>query len=243
MRVKSKKITFKPLSKLAEGVVPRPEPAGKSIPDWWKTIPAFRNGGKPIFNVHDMGPDTSVKLCVPFADTFKMGYIQTTWTDIYIEPHEFDEYAFNFYVASEPEIFKMRPQSQIQEFQQVKSTYYAAELEWRTQWAPKLPKGYSALLTHPLNREDLPFTTLSGIIDADKWHHDGEGNHPFFIKKGFSGIIPAGTPMYQIIPFKRDDWVSEVEEYSEQTVYDGLQAHNVFWGAYKNRFWTKKNFK
>lgn len=205
-------------------------------------MPAFRNGNKPIYTEKEGGPDVGAKLCIPFADTFRFGYTQVTWTDIYIEPHEFDEDSFKYFTAREPKLFDVRPAAQIEPHYQVKN-YYPAECEWKTQWVPKLPKGYSALLLHPLNREDLPFTTLAGIIDADKYHHDNEGNHPFYIKKGFSGIIPAGTPMYQIIPFKRDDWVSDAEPFTEMVEYEGLLGHNKFWGNYKEMFWTKKNFK
>ena len=34
---------------------------------------------------------------------------------------------------------------------------------------------------------------------------------PFFIIKGFTGILPAGTPYAQILPFKRENWSSEVD--------------------------------
>jgi hypothetical protein len=33
---------------------------------------------------------------------------------------------------------------------------------------------------------------------------------PFFLIIGFSGVIPAGTPYVQMIPFKREDWASEI---------------------------------
>ena len=43
------------------------------------------------------------------------------------------------------------------------------------------------MITHPHNRHDLPFTTLSGIIDSDDW------NAPvftaFFLKRNFMGTI------------------------------------------------------
>jgi hypothetical protein len=34
-------------------------------------------------------------------------------------------------------------------------------------------------------------------------------NSPFIIKSGFEGIIEKGTPMFQVIPFKRADWQAE----------------------------------
>jgi len=30
-----------------------------------------------------------------------------------------------------------------------------------------MPAGYSLLITHPFNRHDLPFVTLTGLVDAD----------------------------------------------------------------------------
>ena len=79
-------------------------------------------------------------------------------------------------------------------------------LIWLPQWGWKTPRGYSTLVTHPFNRFDLPFTTTTAIIDSDKYW--GAGNIPFFLKDGFEGIIPKGTPYVQIIPIKRKKWLS-----------------------------------
>jgi len=70
----------------------------------------------------------------------------------------------------------------------------------------QLPKGYSFLVTHPLNRFDLPFVTTSAIVDADILFPAGQ--FPFFALKGFEGIIPRGTPIAQLIPFKREKWTT-----------------------------------
>ena len=53
----------------------------------------------------------------------------------------------------------------------------------------------------PINRFDLPFLSISGFIDCN-YGFSLAGNMPFFIKKGFEGVIPAGTPYMQIIPIK-----------------------------------------
>jgi hypothetical protein len=66
------------------------------------------------------------------------------------------------------------------------------------------------LITSPLNRLDLPFRSLTAVIDADVFYHilpdpmQGGGNYPFYLNRGFEGIIPIGTPMCQYIPFKRE---------------------------------------
>ena len=86
--------------------------------------------------------------------------------------------------------------------------YHAEHFAWWADWAVELPEGYSALYTHPLNRFDLPFITTSGIVDNDKDHLPG--TMPFFFLKGVTGILRAGTPYAQIIPFKREHWQSDV---------------------------------
>jgi hypothetical protein len=232
------KIKFAPLAEEVVELVPPPTPAKDSIPEWWKRIPAFANGGRPDFN-NQGGVDATVKLCMPFADTFRFGYTFSTWNEIKIErsgPRD-----FNYFFPGGPLPFVIRSASFFEE--DYFRGFYPHECAWQAQWIPKLPKGYSVLITHPLNREDLPFRTLTGIIDADDYQHDNEGNHPFFIKEGFDGIIPVGTPIFQMFPFKRENWEHELEEYDPKNKYKPLSLKNVFWGAYKDRFWKKKIFK
>ena len=119
------------------------------------------------------------------------------------------------------------------------NTHYA----WNNVVGFKVPKGYSVLVTHPLNRFDLPFTTLSGIADADT--PMGGGNIPFFMKNDFEGIIPKGTPIAQIIPFKRDDWKREDSnpDFAEESRVLNWKARAVLHGYYKKTAWHKKSFE
>jgi hypothetical protein len=123
--------------------------------------------------------------------------------------------------------------------------YGTMDFAWHPCWIPELPEGYSALITHPLNRVDLPFYTLSGIIEHDSYTQSASySNFPFLIKKDFSGIIPIGTPMYQIIPFKRDDWESKANQYDKESQYNTIK--DLFTnkpGGYKKLYWLKKSFK
>jgi hypothetical protein len=68
-------------------------------------------------------------------------------------------------------------------------------------------------------------------------------NHPFLIKKDFVGIIPAGTPIAQAIPFKRESWVSDIEDslsYEEPSFVHTM--HNPPFNFYKKNFWTRKKY-
>jgi hypothetical protein len=112
---------------------------------------------------------------------------------------------------------------------------------WYFPYSFKTPKGYSVLFSQPFNRYDLPFTTLSAIIDTD----DAviRGRIPFFIKKDFEGIIPAGTPIAQIIPFKRDEWtLVKNPELLKIANEHRFKSMRVTKGFYKNNLWKKKKF-
>ena len=90
---------------------------------------------------------------------------------------------------------------------------------------------------------DLPFYTLGGVLDTDKW---GEaGNHPFLLKKGFEGIIPKGTPIVQVIPFKRENWKAKVTTNSKDNLYIKKlrQKDSVFKGWYKKFAWSNKSYR
>ena len=84
---------------------------------------------------------------------------------------------------------------------------------------------------------------MSGIIDFDKSIHAQIGNIPFYIKRGFTGNIPAGTPMFQIIPIKREDWQSENQEYSNLFWEKRIGERKGFADFYKKQVWQKKSFE
>ena len=95
---------------------------------------------------------------------------------------------------------------------------------------------------HPSQRHDLPFFTLTAIVDTDKFPN--KLHLPFFIKEGFEGIIEAGTPIAQIIPIKRDVWKSEKKSFQEKThiLYNNAMQIN-FIRAYKNKIWSRKVYR
>ena len=217
------KITFVPGTKEIEDNVISPQPAKKFIPEWYKNIKA----GKDFPNV---------KKCIPFLDSISSGYVQTTWCDINVTE---EKDGLKIVFDSKVPIFGSRKTSDMP----VDKSFYETEFVWQRPWSTILPDGYSALIVHPLNRVDLPFVTMSGIIDFDKSIHAPIGNIPFFIKKGFTGTIPAGTPMFQLIPFKREDWSSENQPYSDVFWQKKLNERKGISDIYKKIVWQKKHYE
>jgi hypothetical protein len=234
-------IEFNPVSKLSELTVPPPKPAKNYLPEWYKNIKPFHTN-PPEFN--DLGrPNRTVKMCVPFADSMISGYIQESWQDIYIETidEETQQETFKYYYPSDPKIMSMRAEKSSVKLD---DSYHDLDLVWHSQWAPSLPKGYSALIVHPLNRHDLPFYTMSGIVDSDSLKHsESQPNLPFILKKNFSGVIKKGTPLYQIIPIKRENWYSFKNAFNEiENLKQTFELKQYFWGAYKKIHWHKKTY-
>jgi hypothetical protein len=232
------KITFTPAGEIAENVINPPVPAKSVIPEWYKKAPTTNLKNPEIYkNDNSYIMDKTIKSCMPFLDALTGGYIQKTWTDIFVAQKEGQ---LVYYSATPPMIMNNREKVSIEIDSNV---YYSVEYVWQSYWRAKLPKGYSLLITHPLNRLDLPFTTLSAIVDADSFNHTAVGNIPFFIRNGFQGFIPVGTPMYQMIPIKRDTWEQEIEPFNEREAFKKEHLmRSRFYNAYRDMFWQKKHY-
>jgi len=194
------------------------------------------DGKKPMFSkgkITNMTPTS----CSSFVDAFTSGYVLETWTDIHLQQ---GIHGIEYQYAMGPDPMGLREKSHVP----MGDGFIPFECVWRAPWAAKLPKGYSMLVTHPHNRFDLPFHTLSGIIDADIYYHNEFGNIPFYVKTGFSGVIPAGTPIIQYFPFKRESWVSDQSEYDEdEKVMLGSVIHRKFSGYYRKHMHQRKSYK
>lgn len=236
-----KKIKFAPVAmnndinnELADKFLETPSPIKKYIPEWYKKSLPFI-GGKP--DINNYSSNAAMKSCIPFLDALTSGYTITLWTDILVEKNDGIQMLrwLRF-----PDPISIRPDG-IADGLPTPEGHSDVHYVWNIPWATHTPKGYSILITHPLNRYDLPFTTLSGIIDSDKFASGGL--YPFFLNENFEGVIKAGTPLMQIIPFKRDDWESEKDDtLSEQSTKDGWTARSWISGFYKKNRWVKKKY-
>lgn len=213
-----------------------PEPAKKYIPDWYKKFERFYGSGNtPKFvNGH---VNKTAKHCMPLLDGLTAGYMVTTWLDILVEQHD-GKPVLSW--SGKPDIVKMRSSMGNEPFP-IPAGHDSTHFVWCNETHIKTPSGYSVLITHPNNRFDLPFTTVGGIMDTDVTSH--EGNLPFFIKEGFEGTIPKGTPIFQVIPFKRENWRSEVDRnISKEASKNAFDSSSVLFGWYKSTVWKRKTY-
>lgn len=192
-------IEFKSIDESTFEFCEKPYPASKLIPDWWK------DSTSSFENPYDHNRTISkFKRCMPMFDLLTAGYLIPLHADIEVVNDN-----------NGPVINWNLPRPVIEQHMpgkvsgiEIPDGYSESVFKYLNNWIIKTPPGYSALITHPFGYKNLPFYSYSGIVDSDTYHADI--NTPFVLKKGFSGIILKGTPMMQIIPFKRENWKSEI---------------------------------
>lgn len=223
-----------------------PKPTIKTIPDWYRKADRFAIN--PATDEHWIDPFVGGKVptwkaCPAIFDIMGTGYVYRTPCDIEVK-EENGIPVLNVVDRRNKDFVQVRPP--MPQFISPQG-YYEHHFAWWADWAVELPEGYSALYTQPFNRFELPFMTTSGIIDNDKVHLPG--TMPFFIVKGFTGVIPAGTPYAQILPFKRENWVSEIEDkLSHQELYEKNAKNSQKYrvpdgGVYQKEVWERRTYE
>lgn len=215
-----KKIKF--FSVIPDINLPEPAPASKKMPSWYKDIDGVVDGMETI------------KKCMPFTDSLLSGYVITSPADVYFGK---DGIVHNSVIS----VVESHHKNQIINYP-VPEEYNDQPLKWINNFAIKTPKGYSTLFIHPMNQMGLPFHSIAGVVDTDKYAIPV--NFPFFIRKDFEGIIPQNTPIIQAIPFKRDDWKMSIDEAGPDFLpidFENSRVNPPF-NYYKRKFWSRKRY-
>ena len=228
-----------------------PKPSSFFIPDWYKDLNSYLNDGKkPGLNGR---PETTAKKCMPIFDSICSGYIITTYCDIWVLQEDIPEgFDNNKNIKTQP-IYKSSSGNPI-EFHPVeqlpihpnKGSHVILYPKFLNPWSIKTPKGYSTLFLPPLHR-DSPFSILPGLVDTDKYI--APVNFPFVLKDAhtFEGLIPAGTPIAQAIPVKRDSWKINISDNNSDNVRKVQEVttllNSKFFDRYKTLFRQPKEYR
>lgn len=221
-----------------------PSPIIKTIPEWYRKADRFAKKLDGTFwKGSDGGKVPTWKACPAIFDIMGTGYTLKTPCDI--EFIEKDSKTLTVTISDARYKEFCTPRQRMPQFEHP-SGYHEGHFAWFPDWGVETPEGYSVLYSQPFNRFELPFLTTSGIIDNDTVNL--LGSMPFFIRKGFSGVIPAGTPFVQLIPFKREDWSSEVIIENESIIYEKNRTNSMKYrvpdgGVYKNKVWKPRRYE
>jgi len=215
----------------------KPVLARKMLPDWYKNQ-------SPFYKINNF-EDLTVKRCIPFLDAMTSGYFLVTTEDYYVKDNIITTNKYNNYFSKHPN----------EQFESMKffHNFHKDVFKWHNQFLIKTPKNTSCMFIHPSNWLELPFFTLSGIVDTDSFINPV--SFPFIIHKNFQGKIPKNTPIVQIIPFKREQLSIKLDTRPNSSL---IQSHknqsedyeskrydnerNPLGGMYKKEYWSPKEY-
>lgn len=235
----TKKIIFTPMTEMAKHFSIKPIPASKTLPDWYKDAHTFLNGADEYRLDNKGASNTTFKACTPFLDAMMSGYSVVLASDLFVF-NENGKLNIRWRTTNdvvEGHVYEItagipRMHNENKEI-----------IKWIFDWHIKTPNGYSCFYTHPHNRPELPFRTFSGVVDTDMY--PDSVHFPFQLmefKNDF--FILKGTPICQIFPFKRENWISEERDVipymKEKAIYEILSKVKR---SYKNQFWQRKSYK
>jgi hypothetical protein len=216
-------------------------------------------------NINSGMDNASIKRCQPIIDSMTLGYTIRTHAEIYIESKDNESAHLNEEVCPAPSVITTAtyprritdsPNSgaSFHPFGQAMEHPYSKKQEQHllkifTPWIVKTAPGYSVIFHSPLNDQNEYFDVVPGVMDSDRFFP--KLNFMIALKdKNFNGIIPVGTPLVQVVPFKRENWEMVIEHTKEgmERVKEGkgkidATLASVFHLPYRKLFWSKKEFK
>ena len=188
-----------------QAVLPRPLPARQALPDWLKAMPMTAAS-----DMHEAAEIRTVKQCPPFLDAMRAGFV-------FLLPCQLDyaDGVFGWDWDAPAPSLGGQPRAPINfhSSAQVSGAPFGPDnlIKFVSFWTVELPPGWSLLATHPLNRDDLPFRTLTGLVDCDKFHQIGLLFPARWLDPASPCVLPRGTPVAQCIPVLRGTMEPELE--------------------------------
>ena len=175
-------------------MIAEPVPARSELPEWFRQLPGVDRDHLAATN-----DGLTVKRCLPFLDALGTGWIIPLAATVRLEVSddgkhvdagwEFDRTMVSnhsaFQVAGNP--YEPRP-----------------PMKFHNYWTVRTAPGWSSLFVPALNRPNGIVELLSGVVDTDAF--ETPVNFPF-VATAADGVhvLPKGTPLVQVIPFRRDD--------------------------------------
>lgn len=209
----------------------KPVPATKAMPDWFEQLePDLEGGGK------------TAKRCMSFLDAMTMGWIIPVPFDVELSVAE---NCRSMDLIEQNEDFPPLGAHGLDQLGRDDHPQLpGAVVKFRQPWAIRTPEGVSVLITSPMNRHEPRFQTFSGVVDTDGYLNTVH-IPALWTEPGYEGVVEAGTPLVQVIPFTRDGIVadgeirsmSESEERKMSKLRDLIENSD---GLYRNAVWQHK---
>jgi hypothetical protein len=231
------KITFRCDPALID-LLPRPLPARAGLPDWLRQM-----APRVTSSLYPRSVRT-VKQCPPFVDAMAHGFLILLPCDVRVDAgqfgwdwslppltlHEHPRAPLSFHVAEQLAGSPLEHGAR-------------SALKFNSFWTVELDPGWSLMAVHPINRDDLPFRLVTGLVDADRFSDVGINFPAVWTDPAFSGTLARGTPIAQCYPVPREAAVLRVEPMSEEHLrrYDQMATRILAGpGVYRKGYRAKR---
>ena len=186
----------------------------------------------------------TAKHCVPFIDALSRGFLIPLAADVNVSDSNFS-WSWDVPALSRSRITRAPISFHLGE--QLAGTPLvdgdALAVKFNNFWTIETPPGHSLLITHPLNRSDLPFRTVAGIVDCDRYDHGFVHFPAQWTDHTFTGTLHRGTPVAQcfVLPRSATELVFETlrGEHAEiqRETHDAIAAEA---GGYRRHYRARR---
>ena len=232
------KVTFRCDPALID-LLPRPIPAKQALPDWLRALrPRVPSA------VHGREIRT-VKQCPPFVDAMTHGFMLLLPCDVAVAPGM----RFSWDWALPELALHGHPTAPLSFHvpEQVAGSPLAhggqSALKFNSFWTIELEPGWSLLAMHPVNRDELPFRLVTGLVDADRFNEVGINFPAVWLDPAWSGVLAKGTPIAQccVVPREAPELACEPMAADRIAAYDALAGRIMAGpGVYRKGFRGKR---
>ena len=211
---------------LAEAIdlIPHPYPASRHTPEWFKEMAADFGDGA----------GGTVKRCPPFLAAMTAGYIIPAPADARLTMSATGEFeargTLNYLGTHFPGQVEGAP------FGQQKI------VKFENPWIIVTPPEYVCLITAPVNRFELPFRPLLGIVETGTYYREVHLPLACQMRPGETFLLRRGEPMIHVIPIRRDEWESGVGPIDLARRADQQAMLDASPHFYKEKFWRKLTY-
>jgi hypothetical protein len=211
------------------GIIAEPVPAKAVLPAWFRHLP-----GVDKSQVSATNNGLTVKRCMPFVDAMSAGWIIPLAAPVRLEISEGGR------TVSAGWEFDRELVSNHGAFQIAGSPYQPRPpMKFHNYWTIRTPKGWSCLFLPPINRPNGVIEVLSGLVDTDSYK--SPVNFPFVaIAPDGVHTLAKGTPLVQVVPFRRDDAALETSIRAE-TKREGEEREHIRRSTHAGEGWYKRH--
>ena len=232
------RVTFRCLPEL-EGILPKPVPARRGLPEWLRRMPMSARAEEFEAEVK------TVKRCPPFLDAMSAGFLVPLPCDLAYADGCF-EWDWRALPADLPRHTSRSPLA-FHINAQVRDTPLYEEdtlaIKFMNLWTIETEPGVSLLIGHPINRPDLPFRALTGLVDTDRYVDNYVHFPALWTARDFAGVLPKGTPVVQCVPVKRAELelaFGPLDAAAQARLAETQKEVVTPEGAYRRQFRVKK---